>query len=172
VTIKRDATPPVVSYSGNAGTYTVDKNVNITCTAQDAPAGLASNTCANATGTAFTFGLGPHPLSATATDNAGNMSSASTSFTVQVTPGGLCLLTKQFIQKSAKYQAAPAGARALADQLATALCQQLQTFVPSLSPGQKAALIAAFKNGVTALVPLGWLLPGEAAKLKALADAL
>src|SRR5207302_1259493 len=35
VVVKLDKTPPTVTYSGNAGVYTVDQPVNITCNAAD-----------------------------------------------------------------------------------------------------------------------------------------
>ena len=44
-TVKRDATPPVVTFTGNAGTYTVADQVTIHCTASDAPSGIATNSC-------------------------------------------------------------------------------------------------------------------------------
>ena len=86
VTIKRDATPPVIHYSGNTGSYGVHHAVHITCAASDALSGIASTTCADVSGPASSFGLGTTTLSATATDLAGNSGTASTSFTVVVTP--------------------------------------------------------------------------------------
>lgn len=80
--INIDETAPTVTYTGNAGTYTTSQTVAITCTASDALSGIASTTCANINGTASSFGVGTHTYSATATDKAGNMGSATTSFTV------------------------------------------------------------------------------------------
>ncbi|HVZ78912.1 MAG TPA: vWA domain-containing protein [Gemmatimonadaceae bacterium] len=85
VTVKRDATPPVVAYSGNAGTYGASQDVAITCAATDATSGVASSTCANVSGAAWSIGVGSHSYSATATDNAGNVGSGSATFTVVVT---------------------------------------------------------------------------------------
>lgn len=101
-TIKIDTTPPTVTYSGNPGTYTVDQTVNITCTATDPPpaSGLEATTCANINGAAYTFGLGNHPYSATATDNAGNVGNNSTSFTVSVTYNSLINLVNGFVTKA------------------------------------------------------------------------
>lgn len=86
-TASADVTPPVVTYSGNAGTYTVDQTVAITCAAADPTpgSGLASTTCANASGPAYGFNIGANTLSATATDVAGNVGSGTTTFYVQVT---------------------------------------------------------------------------------------
>ena len=95
--LKRDATNPVIGYTGNVGPYTVDQTVNIACSASDATSGLATNTCANVTGAAYTFPLGITSYSATATDRAGNGSSASGSFTVGVTSSSLCTLLTRWI---------------------------------------------------------------------------
>jgi hypothetical protein len=95
-----DVTPPTITYSSHAATYTVDAHVSITCTATDAESGIASDTCAPIDGDAYTFGLGAHTYSATATDNAGNSASASTSFSVTVTFGSLGALTRRFVTNS------------------------------------------------------------------------
>ncbi|CAN5828952.1 hypothetical protein BH11GEM1_BH11GEM1_08670 [soil metagenome] len=95
-TVKRDATRPVIGYTGNAGSYTVDVAVSITCAASDATSGLAANTCANITGPAYTFALGTTSFSATATDRAGNVSSANGSFTMGVTAPTLCTLVRRW----------------------------------------------------------------------------
>lgn len=95
-----DVTPPTIGYSSHAATYAVDQHVSITCTATDAESGIASNTCAPIDGDAYVFGLGPHTFSATATDNAGNSASASTSFSVNVTFGSLTNLTRRFVTNS------------------------------------------------------------------------
>jgi hypothetical protein len=92
-----DVTPPTIGYSSHAAAYTVDQHVSITCTATDAESGIASTTCAPIEGDAYVFGLGPHTFSATATDNAGNSASTSTSFSVSVTFGSLTNLTRRFV---------------------------------------------------------------------------
>lgn len=96
VTVKRDATPPSIGYTGNAGTYTVDQTVAITCSASDAMSTLANNTCANINGNAYSFTLGTNTYSANAADKAGNESSVTTTFTVQVTAASLCALVERF----------------------------------------------------------------------------
>jgi hypothetical protein len=95
--VKRDATPPAIGYTGNAGTYTVDQTVTISCSASDALSGIATNTCANIAGNAYDLSLGTTSYSANATDRAGNGASATTSFTVQVTSAGLCKLVQRFV---------------------------------------------------------------------------
>lgn len=76
VTIKIDQTPPVVTYSGPTA-YTLDQLMSVTCSASDplhngVASGIASTTCANVAGPAWSFGPGSHSYSAQATDNAGN----------------------------------------------------------------------------------------------------
>lgn len=97
VNVKRDATPPVVTYTGNAGTYTVDQSVSIVCTPSDNLSGVASSTCQNVAGDGYTFALGTNNYSATATDKAGNVSPATgTSFTMAVTSSSLCSLVTRW----------------------------------------------------------------------------
>ena len=94
--INVDLTPPTVTYSGNAGSYTVDQQVAITCTPADTLSGVASSTCQNVGGAAYAFGLGSHSYSAAATDQAGNTGRGSTSFTVTLTPASLKTLIARF----------------------------------------------------------------------------
>ena len=54
----RDATAPVVTYTGNRGTYGLLDTIAITCSASDATSGLASTTCANISGSPRSFGAG------------------------------------------------------------------------------------------------------------------
>ena len=61
-----DGTAPVVTYTGNAGSYTVDQQVNITCSRSDNLSGIQSDTCKNVVGPAYSFPLGPNNFSATA----------------------------------------------------------------------------------------------------------
>lgn len=83
VEIKIDTLPPTVTYLGNAGTYTTDQIVNITCVVADGGSGIALSTCANVSGPASGFPLGVNAFSGTATDNAGNEGTGAMSFTVQ-----------------------------------------------------------------------------------------
>ncbi len=97
-TVKHDSVKPLVTYTGNAGAYTVDGTVSIHCAATDpAPgSGVASDTCADLNVPAYTLALGSHTLSATAEDVAGNVGSGSTTFTVGVTYASLQALVAQF----------------------------------------------------------------------------
>jgi len=98
VTVKRDATAPVVAYAGNAGTYDVTDTIAITCTASDALSGLASSSCPGASGPATSF-LGTNTLNATATDRAGNTGSATATFTVAVDVASVCELVERFVDQ-------------------------------------------------------------------------
>ena len=138
VTVHVDKTPPGVTYSGNAGTYAVNRSVSITCSANDALSGVASDTCANVSGPAWSFGLGTHTVSATATDNAGNTGSGSTSFTVTVDANSLCALVRAFSTNSG---------------IANSLCVKLTAASAAAARGQsktKANIISAFDNEVAA----------------------
>jgi hypothetical protein len=95
--INIDKTPPTVTYSGNSGSYTVDQTVNISCSAFDSLSGVATSTCQNINGPAYSFSLGSNTFSATATDKAGNLGRGSVTFTVRVTFASLCNLTGQFV---------------------------------------------------------------------------
>lgn len=80
----QDTIAPVVTYTGNAGSYTADQAVDIQCAATDSGSGVASTTCANITGPAYHFAVGMNTYSANATDVVGNAGQASTSFTIVV----------------------------------------------------------------------------------------
>ena len=99
--VKRDTTGPVVSFTGNAGVYSVEQTVEIFCNASDPLSGVASSTCgAPVTGLAYTFPLEtPITQFVTATDNAGNTSVATLVFTVDVTYDGVAALADQFSTK-------------------------------------------------------------------------
>ena len=172
MTIKRDATKPAVAFSGNAGTYSVLDDVAIDCTATDALSGIASSTCPDANGPAWSFGAGSHTLSASAADKAGNQRTAATTFVVTVSPSSLCLLTGSFVQESSRYRALGPLARKVVDRLTSALCDGLAKVVPRLNDKQKAALLAAYKLGVVGLVHDGWLTQDQGIVLRDLADSL
>lgn len=111
-----DETRPVVTYAGNAGAYTVDQTVNITCNVTDPTShGTASgidpgtNTCQNISGPAYTFevandaglgGPGVNSYSAQVYDKAGNKGAGATTFTVRATFDSLCTLTQRFSSDS------------------------------------------------------------------------
>jgi hypothetical protein len=96
VTIAIDRTPPAIVFSDNAGTYTVDEIVNITCSATDALSGVATAICPEISRPAYAFPLGANTFSAAATDLADNSATETTGFVVQVTFASLANLTRQF----------------------------------------------------------------------------
>ncbi|HSO01726.1 MAG TPA: VWA domain-containing protein [Gaiellaceae bacterium] len=145
VSVKRDATAPVLAFSGNAGTYELTDTVAITCAASDAMSGLASSTCPGASGPATSF-VGTNTLNASARDNAGNTASLSTSFTVGVTAAGLCELVEQFVEQAG---------------VAHSLCVKLEH-----------GSIGAFVNEVNAQRGKKWLSNDEADLLILLAQLL
>ncbi|HBA38326.1 MAG TPA: hypothetical protein DCZ05_00875 [Deltaproteobacteria bacterium] len=157
--INIDRTLPMVTYSGNAGTYTVDQSVAITCAAADALSGVASDTCANINGPAYTFTLGTNSFSASATDLAGNTGNGSTSFTVQVTAAGLGNLVMQFVTKAG---------------VANSMISKLNAAAAAEARGNaqaKAGAIGAFINELQAQAGKA-LTAAQAAMLIALAQAL
>ena len=102
VSLEVDATSPTVSFGSHPDSYTVDQLVTIACSASDPDpgSGLASSTCDQASiqnVPAYTIGLGPHTLSATATDRAGNTGAGSTTVDVIVTPASLETLVDQLV---------------------------------------------------------------------------
>jgi len=108
--------------------------------------------------TLATTALGALPALATATDSP-------TAPTAQ----SVCLLTKSDVQSSARYQALPAGRRAAADRSATDICAKVDAVVASLTPQQKANLLAKYDAAVNGAVSQGWLTADQAATLIAMA---
>jgi Right handed beta helix region len=175
-TVKIDTQAPVVTYAGNAGTYTTAQVVSITCSIADpAPgSGVVSTTCPSS---AAHYAVGTYTLTADTVDLAGNPGHGSTSFTVTAAPvtvtvGSLCLMTKQFIQTSARYRALNLWQRTLVDLLGNGLCQRLAAIGPSFTPQQKASFVRAYTTGVQALVAPGWLTQAQATTLIGLANQL
>jgi hypothetical protein len=169
---KIDRTAPTVTYTSNAGSYALMSMVAITCTAADGLSGVASSTCADISGPAYTFGPGTSTFSASATDNAGNTGTGSTSFTVAVTQSQLCKLTTQLVKGSARYQALKPAQKALVDATAKAACAILDRIVPTLTARQKAVYVTSYKLAAQKLADGGWLTQAQATTLKTLADAL
>jgi WD40 repeat protein len=175
VTLKRDATPPTITFTGNSGAYTVAQAVTITCSATDSISGVATSTCpANSLAgvPAYTLALGKHTLSASATNNAGLTNTATASFTVSVTPAGLCNLTTQFVEGSTNYQKLTAKQKATVNALATGGCTDLGAISAKLPAPLQTALISLYKLLINALVPQGWLTQTQATTLTTLAATL
>jgi hypothetical protein len=169
LSVKIDQTPPTVTYSGNAGAYTVDEQVAITCHADDSLSGVASTTCHDATGPAYTFALGANTYSATAADYAGNTGSGTTTFTVTADPGSVGKLTLAFVQSSPAYRALSPARQAAADRVAALATRALARMSPGLRLAQKTSILRVYQLALAHLVRDGWLTADEAATLSRLA---
>jgi hypothetical protein len=131
-----DLTPPTIAFSGNAGTYTVDQTISITCEATDVLSGIATTTCPDvasgpATNYVGTTATTTTTLTATAVDNAGNPATASTTFTVTVTPDGICRLSASVTT-------------------ADAICAQVTSIVTATNTTAKAGKVDAFDSFLAA----------------------
>lgn len=134
-TITPDTTAPTVVYLGNAGSYTLDQFVSIQCVASDA-SGVASTTCADISGPAWSFDAGLNTFSATATDVAGNTSApVSTTFTVGVSAESLQALVSQFSTDGG---------------VANGLNAKLAAAGQAQNPSARAGQLGAFENQVNA----------------------
>ena len=174
VTVMIDEIAPTVTYTGNLGTYGLLDPVTITCAAADdvGGSGLASSTCTNASGPGWSFGAGSHTLSASATDNVGNIGNGSATFTVSVSSADLCTLTTQFVDSSPKYTMLKPVPKAVVNLLVRVGCSLLTPVGPSMRPAQKQVFIGAYDSWVQALVGPGWLTQAQATTLEGLAVAL
>lgn len=136
--IKVDRKAPMTRYQGNTGTYMLDQTVEIRCVAEDGGSGVESDTCADATGPAYTFGAGTTTLSATAVDAVGNVGTAQAVFTVEVTYDGLAWVVGELVGKAGV-------ARALNGKLAAA-----KVSADRGNSSAKAGQLGAFENHVRA----------------------
>ena len=130
-----DETAPVVTFTGNAGTYTIAQTVSIACTATDALSGIASTTCAPVSGPAASFGLGTTSRSASATDRAGNVGTGSVTFTVGVTCGALHDLIGQWVSNAG---------------VASSLQAKVDAICAAPNANAKSGKLGAFDNQVAA----------------------
>jgi hypothetical protein len=95
-----DKSAPVITFTDNQSSYTVDQTRDIHCAATDPLSGINTTTCADINQSAASFGVGTHTISASATDNAGNVGQNSVTFTIGVTVNSLCTLTGQYTGNS------------------------------------------------------------------------
>ncbi len=149
VLIRIDKTAPTITFSGNAGTYTVDQTILITCVASDALSGVDTTSCpavasGPATNYAGTTATTSTTLTSTATDNAGNSASASTTFTVIVTADGICRLTASL-------------------SIADAICSQVTSIATAPKATAKAGKLQALDNFLAA--HSGKLIPADVTDL-------
>jgi hypothetical protein len=135
---KYDATSPVIAFTGNQGSYTVDLTVRIACGATDATSGIdaASTTCPEIDAPAYTFALGSHTLDATATDRAGNVRTESSTFTIEVTYQSLGTLVDLVVSN---------------EGVANSLDQKLVAARNAPTPGARAGQLRAFVQHLEAV---------------------
>lgn len=163
-------TPPTIAFAGSTN-YTVDQTINITCTATDTAPSSPPCTVTSGSGPAYLFGAS-NTATGSATDTAGNIGTAMTSFTVSVTSPSLCALTKQFVQGSSNYTNAKPMLRKAVNLLVGVGCKVLTDIGPRTKPAQKAAFISAYKSAVQGLVRPGWLTQDQASALSSAAGRL
>lgn len=161
-----------MTFSGNAGTYGILSTVAISSAATDDLSGIASASGAGANGPAWSFGAGSHTLVAQATDKAGNVGTATTTFTVTVKPTDLSALTTQFVTGSSKYKAANPLTRLAVGVLVSATSNLLLDVAPSTPPAIKARLVATYPQTLPSLVSGGWLTSSQATILTGLAGSI
>ena len=140
-----DNAPPVIVFTGNAGTYGIDDMVVIDCEASDAGSGIATTTCVDINAPAYTFDVGVNTLEAEATDNAGNTAQATSQFTVVVTPASLAALTRQLV---AHHGIANALAAKLDAGSVAAFVKQLRAQAGKQVPADVAALLERLAGGL------------------------
>lgn len=174
IVVDLDTTSPTVTFSGDAGSYTVDQVVTIACTAADALSGIASDTCSTAPDgvPASQFGAGTHTITATAVDRAGNTTTATATFVVTVTPAALGSVTVSFIADSPAFQALTPAQQAAVTQVVNQAVQAASTILPGLKPKQKARAVATYDAGIDLVVAHGFLTADQAATLKQLVGSL
>lgn len=159
ITIRLDADKPVITFTGNAGSYRVVSTVAIRCAAADAVSGVADVRCPRVDSPAWRLKAGRTTLAARATDRAGNLATASSSFTVRVTSKDLCALTRRFVTSSKRYVAAKPSAQRSADAAVRNVC---------MSTGRAKA----FREAVDGLATDKYLASAQAKALKRLVAAL
>ena len=94
--IAYDATAPVITFTGSAGTYTILQTVSINCSVTDNLSGVVSSSCTGINAPAYTFKPGSNTVSVSVSDIAGNVGHGSVTFTVTVAADDLSTLTTQF----------------------------------------------------------------------------
>ena len=92
-----DTTAPVLAFTGVKDTYFVAERIVVECEAADALSGLVFLDCPADDQLAAFQGVGPHTITATARDAAGNTTTVSHTFTVELLPEGLGDLVDLFL---------------------------------------------------------------------------
>jgi hypothetical protein len=95
--ISIDRTPPLVAFARHAGWITVDGSVTLDAAATDALSGVESTAFAHRTVRAWMLQPGLNSFDSSATDKAGNSTTAKTGLTVRVTIASLEKLTRMLV---------------------------------------------------------------------------
>ena len=148
--INVDKTPPTITFTGNQQTYGILETVQINCSATDALSGVLTSTCKDVQGPAYQFVPSGNMLTATASDFAGNIATASTSFALRVTYDDLCALGQQFLATSTR---TPRHANVLGNSLCAHLSSAKAAELRG-HPNAKQRSIDAYINQVTATSPV------------------
>lgn len=140
--------------SGNPVTFAIDSS-------------SAAGACSISTASVLFTGAGRCVIDANQAGNSSYLAAPQVQQTlnVTVTPQGLIALTLDYVQSSAKYQALNPVQKAAVNALANLVSGVLTRILPGLNPTQKAALIDAYKAGVTTLKTDGWLTTAQASTL-------
>lgn len=145
--IKIDRTAPVLSFAG-ARAYTIDEQVEITCTAFDALSGLATDPCGAplVSAPAASLALGEHVVTVTVVDKAGNLVQGTATFSVGVSYEGLAALVQHVVSKPGQANSLltklDSAAKAAAKGNLTARDAHLNGFVQELRGVQASGAIS------------------------------
>lgn len=134
VTVRLDDRDPELVFTGNAGTYRVRSRVAIRCSARDATSGIASVECPGVKRPGWRLRPGKNAVTGTATDRAGNTTTASTSFVVTPTSRDLCRLTSRFVTRSRTYSSASAETRQEAKATVVTFCRATTSSLKEARP--------------------------------------
>lgn len=91
-----DDVAPTVEFASDKEAYSILETVRVTCTASDNGSGIATAECPAFEVPAYTLPIGWTTLTATAEDNAGNVTAVEMSFRVFATRADLCTLARRF----------------------------------------------------------------------------
>ncbi|MGH8248931.1 MAG: membrane dipeptidase [Gammaproteobacteria bacterium] len=104
--VRIDKTAPVLNLAANGSTFTVDQTITISCTATDTLSGIDTTTlrgaaglttCKNTSLRASNFVPGTASITASATDQAGNVTQRTLSFTVTAQQPTLCNVVRSLL---------------------------------------------------------------------------
>ncbi len=170
-----DTTDPVITFSGNQPSYTVDQLITIGCSVTDGPrgSGVSMSTCETVNARATTYAVGSNELSAEATDYAGNTATQSVSFEVRVTTKAICTLTTRYARWSKPYKALGATERRAYETTVLApICRELAKIRRDTSETRRDALVARFKASARQMALRGYLTRSQYLQLSAYAKQL